>query len=227
MLHPFHSIRLRVAHCFPLRASPLSYNLTTPLSLPFMAKRKRSAVAAASPAPAEAELSSLDRLKITHTEVPLPTNVASGAPKPTRRQSSRGEKSAPTNPDTNPEVLDGISALRASPDGHEVGNPESHLAPGVSNGVANGYPPDVDNQMAPPAVPAGKSRGKKASVTKIKIEPEESKVSKQPASMADDPEAADGLEEDETEFKEALSRPPPVNSDYLPLPWKGRLGYVR
>ena len=32
---------------------------------------------------------------------------------------------------------------------------------------------------------------------------------------------------DEEEVQEALSRPPPVNSDYLPLPWKGRLGYVR
>jgi UV DNA damage endonuclease len=33
--------------------------------------------------------------------------------------------------------------------------------------------------------------------------------------------------EDEEEVREALSRPPPVNSDILPLPWKGRLGYVR
>lgn len=42
-----------------------------------------------------------------------------------------------------------------------------------------------------------------------------------------DPED-DGLEEaDEEEIQAALSRPPPVNSDYLPLPWKGRLGYVR
>jgi len=42
-----------------------------------------------------------------------------------------------------------------------------------------------------------------------------------------DPEA-DGRETaGEEEVKEALSRPPPVNSDYLPLPWKGRLGYVR
>lgn len=28
------------------------------------------------------------------------------------------------------------------------------------------------------------------------------------------------------EVKEAIVRPPPVNSSYLPLPWKGRLGYV-
>jgi hypothetical protein len=29
------------------------------------------------------------------------------------------------------------------------------------------------------------------------------------------------------EEKEALQRPPEVNSDYVPIPWKGRLGYVR
>jgi hypothetical protein len=31
---------------------------------------------------------------------------------------------------------------------------------------------------------------------------------------------------DPEELREALGRPPPVNSSYLPLPWKGRLGYV-
>lgn len=42
-----------------------------------------------------------------------------------------------------------------------------------------------------------------------------------------------GPEEDEVEeagaeeLAEAFSRPPPVNSSYLPLPWTGRLGYVR
>lgn len=44
-----------------------------------------------------------------------------------------------------------------------------------------------------------------------------------------DPESEEGPkeeEEDEEVVKEALSRPPPVNSDILPLPWKGRLGYV-
>lgn len=42
-----------------------------------------------------------------------------------------------------------------------------------------------------------------------------------------DPESDEDVPVDPEEFKEALSRPPPVNSDYLPLPWKGRLGYVR
>ena len=42
-----------------------------------------------------------------------------------------------------------------------------------------------------------------------------------------DPEAeGSDAEAGEEEVKEALSRPPPVNSSYLPLPWKGRLGYA-
>lgn len=41
-----------------------------------------------------------------------------------------------------------------------------------------------------------------------------------------DPEADGDEAADEEEIQAALSRPPPVHSDYLPLPWKGRLGYV-
>lgn len=29
-----------------------------------------------------------------------------------------------------------------------------------------------------------------------------------------------------TPIERALERPPPVNSDYVPIPWKGRIGYV-
>lgn len=36
-----------------------------------------------------------------------------------------------------------------------------------------------------------------------------------------------GPAEDADTLKLEAARPPPVNSDYLPLPWKGRLGYVR
>lgn len=67
--------------------------------------------------------------------------------------------------------------------------------------------------------PAKKSRGKAA----VKSEDPDEAV------LTRDPEAEDdeGDKEDvETEKKEA-ARPPPVNSNYLPLPWKGRLGYVR
>ncbi|EQL30262.1 hypothetical protein BDFG_07255 [Blastomyces dermatitidis ATCC 26199] len=41
-----------------------------------------------------------------------------------------------------------------------------------------------------------------------------------------DPAANVDIPANVEEVKEALSRPPPVNSNYLPLPWKGRLGYA-
>lgn len=41
-----------------------------------------------------------------------------------------------------------------------------------------------------------------------------------------DPESDEEVPVKAEEIQEALSRPPPVNSDYLPLPWKGRLGYA-
>jgi hypothetical protein len=211
MLRSLQHINLRIAYRAPQRVSSILESFRTPISFPIMAKRKRSTVATATEAP-----------EMRHTDVPLPSNVATNMPKPAHRQSSRGGKSAPTNPDTNPDVLDGVSALRASPDGHEDGALESHSAPDISNGT---------DALAP------KSKQKKAAAPKVKVEPEESKainrvaknkvVPTENTGMANDPEAEEGLEEDEVEIKEALSRPPPVNSEYLPLPWKGRLGYVR
>ncbi|KAL4811945.1 UV-endonuclease UvdE-domain-containing protein [Aspergillus spinulosporus] len=41
-----------------------------------------------------------------------------------------------------------------------------------------------------------------------------------------DPESDEDVPVEAEELQKALSRPPPVNSDYLPLPWKGRLGYA-
>jgi UV DNA damage endonuclease len=41
-----------------------------------------------------------------------------------------------------------------------------------------------------------------------------------------DPESDEEVPVNAEEVQDALSRPPPVNSDYLPLPWKGRLGYA-
>lgn len=236
MLRTVHNLTLCFAHRVPQRASLISQSFQAPISFPNMAKRKRSAVAAASTAAMEAPV--VVRPKIRQTEVPLPPNVTTDAPKPTRRQSSRGSKNGSTNPNANSDVLDGVSALRASPDGHEDGRPESHLTPGMSNGTAKGAVKDVTAETPSAEAPVGKGRRKKAPAPQLKSEPEETKdtvvkgVAKSisaPAEtngMAGDPEDAEGLEEDEVEIKEALSRPPPVNSDYLPLPWKGRLGYV-
>ncbi|KAJ5718475.1 Major facilitator superfamily domain general substrate transporter [Penicillium malachiteum] len=50
-----------------------------------------------------------------------------------------------------------------------------------------------------------------------------------PAGQAEavlDPESDMEVPLDAEELQEALGRPPPVNSSYLPLPWKGRLGYA-
>lgn len=41
-----------------------------------------------------------------------------------------------------------------------------------------------------------------------------------------DPESDEDVPIEPEELQEALSRTPAVNSSYLPLPWKGRLGYV-
>lgn len=46
------------------------------------------------------------------------------------------------------------------------------------------------------------------------------------AEAAIDPETDEDVPVDVEELQEALGRPPPVNSSFLPLPWKGRLGYV-
>lgn len=56
---------------------------------------------------------------------------------------------------------------------------------------------------------------------------EQTPAARDEEALGQDPESDEDVNVDPEELKEALSRPPPVNSDYLPLPWKGRLGYVR
>ena len=175
----------------------------------------------------------------------VPNNVAGVAssiiaPAPIRRASTRKTIQPPpaaidANPDTNEDVVDGKTALRASPEGAD------------HDGMLNG------DQM-----PTKKGRkaanGTLTPKTKVKPEPDESSlselsdiedpsaaqkgpvkktaVSKKPAAKQNgdvdgaDPEAEGDEDADPEEIKEALSRPPPVNSSYLPLPWKGRLGYA-
>ncbi|KAI9640947.1 hypothetical protein NHQ30_010788 [Ciborinia camelliae] len=63
---------------------------------------------------------------------------------------------------------------------------------------------------------------KKTAEKKIKKEDDEDEWDKRV-----DPDGADeGPPEDADAIKLEARRPPPINSDYLPLPWKGRLGYV-
>lgn len=63
---------------------------------------------------------------------------------------------------------------------------------------------------------------KKAAEAKIKKEDEVDEWDKRLDPDGDDVEPG----EDVDVMKKEAARPPPVNSDYLPLPWKGRLGYV-
>ncbi|OAL56501.1 UV-endonuclease UvdE [Pyrenochaeta sp. DS3sAY3a] len=206
-----------------------------------MAKRKRSTAAAATPTADEPPSS--DRLKMRRTDVPLPPQTT----KPARRQSARGGTAATTNPNQNPDIVDGVTARLASPDGHECTGSESHLTPPAVNGSAATKTPSTGTggevvSNAPRArldtsAPTTKSNKTKASVRHVTesnigaVNSVQKNVTGPAAVGGDpvDPEAAEGLDEgmeDEAEVRQALSRPPPVNSEYLPLPWKGRLGYA-
>lgn len=89
----------------------------------------------------------------------------------------------------------------------------------------------AENQTAPPKKGRGKAKPAQAN-GEPDVAPAAADTKPTPKKKAEgdegyDPEAegSDG-EAGEEEVKEALSRPPPVNSSYLPLPWKGRLGYA-
>ncbi|KAI0376497.1 UV-endonuclease UvdE [Hypomontagnella monticulosa] len=85
----------------------------------------------------------------------------------------------------------------------------------------------------PDATTAGPEGKAVKSKTKKKLVKDESNAD-QDSEPYEDGEPGDreegsgvGKQENDTDaFMQGASRPPPVNSDYLPLPWKGRLGYA-
>ena len=88
-----------------------------------------------------------------------------------------------------------------------------------------------DEKVAPKrprkAAAAAKVKSEKAAVKDGDPAPQKiKKESKGDEEYRGDPEAEGDEEADAEELKEALGRLPPVNSDYLPLPWRGRLGYA-
>lgn len=141
------------------------------------------------------------------SEIPFPPPLSSTLPK--RKAPSRANSKAATNPDRNSEVLDGPNATRASPDSDA-------------------------NEDLPLNLPAEPAKKKRATAVKKKVDIPKAEAAAKAVTVKDeagapglgDPEAEGEEVADEEELKEALSRPPPVHSDYLPLPWKGRLGYV-
>lgn len=180
------------------------------------------------------------------TTIPIPGPFDESGPPPAKRRASQRKlsqaKPAPvsTNPEENADVLDGPEALRASPDADEAGESVDVAKAGmdVKNQVKaeeDGIqPPEYGtasdsplSEMSDVESPAKKSEAsgklakpkvKEAAKTKAKA------TAKEPQFL--DPEAEGDEEADEEEIQAALSRPPPVHSDYLPLPWKGRIGYV-
>lgn len=163
---------------------------------------------------------------------------------------------ATVNPNINLDILDAPNATRASPDnlpnpsiapelpatnGHRSESPLSDapevLQPPKPKKTAGKVKTEPNNAEPALATPAKKGRSKKAE-PKVKVEEDANVVSaasSKPAKSSTkktngdedvDPEAEGDEDASPEELKEALTRPPPVNSAYLPLPWKGRLGYA-
>ncbi|MCJ1465466.1 UV-damage endonuclease [Pseudocyphellaria aurata] len=150
-----------------------------------------------------------------------------------------------TNPDRNPSILDGPEAIRASPDAKEleVCNREKLGMGGEGDVKEDGDNDDSDSPLSDLSdtqspIKAGKSKSKQnrrvqkqSGIADSRIdEPavQATTIKQKPAKDYQflDPEADGDEEAGEGELQAALSRPPPVNSNYLPLPWKGRLGYA-
>ena len=206
-----------------------------------MGKRKSSSVLASGPAT---------------TTVPIPVPWDESVTRPGKRKRSQRETSKPeplsTDPDKNADVLDGPEALRASPDADEqdegmnaakagmdvekqVKKEDDDVPSLVTGGDSDSALSDLSDMEPPARATAAKPKSGKA------VEKKAASKTTTPAAKAKaaapaktivkeaqflDPEAEGEEEGDEEEIQAALSRPPPVNSDYLPLPWKGRLGYV-
>ncbi|KAI9732348.1 MAG: UV-damage endonuclease [Cirrosporium novae-zelandiae] len=136
---------------------------------------------------------------------------------------------------TNPQIGDGCEAMRPSPDAEDKdgeycikGGARSQGNRKIKMGdKASGIVPETSN----------------SSNYSLLSELSDVKLSKKLKAIEKESAKGDGIQErqnfgdrdavtgedeefDEVEVKEASTRPPPVNSSYLPLPWKGRLGYA-
>ena len=155
-----------------------------------------------------------------------------------KRQTWSSVPKAVTDPNRNAEVLDGTQAMRASPDAaprprrpatNAQGTKRKRTAsapksvPALVDDAGSDSPLSNIEELEPPVeeVPSKPARpkSKKASA------PKGSKGAA-PAPRIVDPEADEEELASAEEVKDALTRPAPVNSDYVPLPWKGRLGYA-
>ena len=199
----------------------------------------------------KAKRKSISSLAQGATAAPLPSPVTTAQARknqpPTKRRASQRKQSLATasmNPDSNADILDGPVALRASPDAEEKDESLDMKKAGIDvdkqvkdeneEGKSDSSLSDLSDLESPVKVAADTKKSGKGHSESNGVQPVPKKSTiaakspkegnKEPQFL--DPEADGDEEAGEDEIQEALSRPPPVNSDYLPLPWKGRLGYV-
>ncbi|KAL9100656.1 MAG: hypothetical protein Q9163_003983 [Psora crenata] len=199
-----------------------------------MPKRKTLSTATAESAPVNAS-------------VPPPNlGLDEPKPQPPKRRASQRKAPQPTaassNPNENRNILDAPEALRASPDADGNDAPINLGKAGIDVKMDvkeedESSLSELSDTTEPPRPKRAPSRGKAAREVKKRVLSEESKRAVPCAKLKNgsidvqtpqflDPEAEGDEDADEEEIQAALSRPPPVNSDYLPLPWNGRLGYA-
>ncbi len=241
-LCPYHKLSTTLTTSPSIHSIGKQYKRARP-TLTLQSLRSCSAVAMVK----RKSLSKATEPAFTIAPIPVPNFDDDPAPPPKRRASQRKVSQAKpntgsTNPDKNANVLDAPEALRASPDADEPDermnlaeagmdvekqvkeedndSPLSDVSDIEHPIKTNKVKPKAKDSVGPKRVAKGDVKAKPATAAKDTKE-----TAKEPQFL--DPEAEGDEEADEEEIQAALSRPPPVNSDYLPLPWKGRLGYVR
>ncbi|KAI9875611.1 MAG: hypothetical protein M1830_008209 [Pleopsidium flavum] len=192
---------------------------------------------------------------LTTNPIPVPELETVPPPSPKRRRTSQRNAPQPnnvlitTNPNENGNIIDGPQALRASPDsdgsagivklakagmvGEKQVQRGSEDVPSLINGGDSESPlsdlSDMDSPLKKRLITLEAGQSAKVNVedaaSPLKQIGRNMKKEERKEPQFLDPEADGEEEADEEEIQAALSRPPPVNSDYLPLPWKGRLGY--
>ena len=189
-----------------------------------MPKRKSQSSVASQPFE-EQVLAAATDIRIVPEDGPPPAKRRASGVKPLVVK----EQQSSMNPDINEQVLDAPGAIRASPD---AGGPDERMdLEKAGMDAKHQLKTEDDSEFSLSDAPdeetpsrlKAKKAAPKARAAKAPVTPEKTKPK---TSDPQDPEADEDVEVDEEELKEAVRRPPPVNSDYLPLPWKGRLGYV-
>jgi UV DNA damage endonuclease len=226
----------------PVRFNPLLLQKRLKINMPPKRKRSSNAVASEPSAPIADGKTILPPSKAGTESKVQPTRLS-------RQNNRRGNLD--TNPDHNADIIDSKVALRASPDADgkdealdisKVVKVESDPN-SLGDVEGDGSLPFGSNSSVPVPAKKQKKMPTKSSVSAKKGSDEikafkaeqaakkaaEVKVKKEDDDEWDnrlDPDGDDVVAEDLDAVKLEATRPPPVNSDYLPLPWKGRIGYV-